>query len=62
MFENDQTDEKASAVGGFTHVFVDRITNRPKNLDDSFKKKADGNIRLKIFSFFFQMSQSNEMK
>jgi hypothetical protein len=38
MFENDQTDEKASAVGGFNHVFVDRITNRPKNLDDSFKK------------------------
>jgi len=38
IFENKES-LKASSVGGFTHVFVDRITNRPKALDDFFKTK-----------------------
>lgn len=38
IFENNQS-LKASAVGGFTHVFVDRINNRPKHFDQEFKKK-----------------------
>jgi acyl-CoA thioester hydrolase len=38
IFE-DNIIEKASAVGGFTHVFVDRINNRPKTIDELFKKK-----------------------
>ncbi len=38
IFEN-KTIEKASAVGGFTHVFVSRIDNRPKTIDELFKKK-----------------------
>ena len=38
IFENKES-LKASSVGGFTHVFVDRINNRPKALDDFFKNK-----------------------
>jgi len=38
IFQNKEF-EKASAVGGFTHVFVDRITNRPNLLDYLFKEK-----------------------
>lgn len=30
---------KASSVGGFRHVFVDRTTNRPKTIDKSFRDK-----------------------
>lgn len=30
---------KASSVGGFTHVFVDRISNRPKTLEKHFREK-----------------------
>ena len=30
---------KASAVGGFTHVFVDRITSRPHSLNNEMKKE-----------------------
>jgi acyl-CoA thioester hydrolase len=29
----------ASSVGGFTHVFVDRLSNRPKAFDDLFRNK-----------------------
>ncbi len=38
IFENKQS-LKASSVGGFTHVFVDRINNRPRSLDDLFRNK-----------------------
>ncbi len=38
IFENCES-EKASAVGGFTHVFVDRINRRPQKIDDEMKKK-----------------------
>ncbi|CAF1920165.1 unnamed protein product [Rotaria magnacalcarata] len=38
IFDNCQS-EKASAVGGFTHVFVDRINRRPQPFDDEMKKK-----------------------
>ncbi len=38
IFQNKES-EKASAVVGFTHVFVDRIKNRPKLLDYLFKEK-----------------------
>ncbi|CAF2753693.1 unnamed protein product [Rotaria sp. Silwood2] len=38
IFENSQA-EKASAVGGFTHVFVDRINRRPQTLNDEMKKQ-----------------------
>ena len=30
---------KASSVGGFTHVFVHRTTNRPQPLDKFFREK-----------------------
>ncbi len=38
IFQNSECD-LASSVGGFTHVFVDRITNRPKTLENLFKIK-----------------------
>jgi acyl-CoA thioester hydrolase len=38
IFENKES-LKASSVGGFTHVFFDRINNRPKPLDDLFRNK-----------------------
>ena len=38
IFENCESN-KASAVGGFTHVFVDRLTNRPHSIDEQMKKK-----------------------
>jgi acyl-CoA thioester hydrolase len=38
IFENCES-KKASAVGGFTHVFVDRINRRPQKIDDEMKKK-----------------------
>ncbi|CAF0823669.1 unnamed protein product [Rotaria sordida] len=31
--------EKASAVGGFIHVFVDRINRRPQTINDEMKKQ-----------------------
>ena len=34
-------DDLASADGFFIHVYVDRISNKPKNLDYEFKKKLD---------------------
>ncbi|CAF1165766.1 unnamed protein product [Adineta steineri] len=38
IFENNQS-LKASAVGGFTHVFVDRTTQRPHPIDQEFRNK-----------------------
>jgi len=38
IFENNQS-LKASAVGGFTHVFVDRITQRPYPINDKMKNE-----------------------
>ena len=38
IFEPNST-FKASAVGGFTHVFVDRINNRPQAIDQQMKKQ-----------------------
>ena len=34
-------DDLASADGFFIHVYVDRISNKPINLDYEFKKKLD---------------------
>ena len=34
-------DDLASADGFFIHVYVDRVTNKPINLDYEFKKKLD---------------------
>ena len=34
-------DDLASADGFFIHVYVDRISNKPLNLDYEFKKKLD---------------------
>ena len=34
-------DDLASAHGFFIHVYVDRISNKPINLDYEFKKKLD---------------------
>ena len=36
---HSQQSQKASAVGGFRHVFVDRTTNRPKSLEKSFRDR-----------------------
>jgi len=38
IFENKEC-LKASAVGGFTHVFVDRLNNRPQKISDEMKKE-----------------------
>jgi len=38
IFENKES-LKASAVGGFTHVFVDRLNNRPQKISDEMKKE-----------------------
>ncbi|CAF3345129.1 unnamed protein product [Rotaria socialis] len=38
IFENRRS-EQASVVGGFTHVFVDRINHRPQPFDDEMKKQ-----------------------
>ncbi|CAF4093440.1 unnamed protein product [Rotaria sordida] len=38
IFEDNQV-EKASAVGGFIHVFVDRINHRPQTINDEMKKQ-----------------------
>ena len=38
IFDSSES-EKASSVGGFRHVFVDRITNRSKPLEKSFRDK-----------------------
>lgn len=37
IFESNQS-LKASAVGGFRHVFVDRSNSRPKQIDQQFKE------------------------
>jgi len=37
IFDNDQS-LKASSVGGFRHVFVDRNSSRPKKLDEHFRE------------------------
>ena len=36
-----QNDDLASADGFFIHVYVDRVSNKPINLDYEFKKKLD---------------------
>ncbi|CAF1417783.1 unnamed protein product [Adineta ricciae] len=36
IFEDNQA-LKAAAVGGFTHVFVDRSTRRPRPIDEQFR-------------------------
>ena len=36
-----QNDDLASADGFFIHVYVDRVSNKPKTLDYEFKKKLD---------------------
>jgi acyl-CoA thioester hydrolase len=38
IFETNQS-IKASAVGGFTHVFVSRTTHRPHPIDQTFRKE-----------------------
>jgi acyl-CoA thioester hydrolase len=38
IFENNES-LKASAVGGFTHVFVDRLTRRSHSINDQMKKE-----------------------
>ncbi|UJR24673.1 hypothetical protein I4U23_006046 [Adineta vaga] len=48
IFANNQT-TKAAAVGGFTHVFVNRITHRPHPIDQQFRSKL-----LTIFHEFHQ--------
>ena len=38
-------DDLASADGFFIHVYVDRVSNKPINLDFEFKKKIRYNLR-----------------
>lgn len=38
IFANEK-EEHASAVGGFRHVFVDRVSRRPQPIPDEIKKQ-----------------------
>jgi acyl-CoA thioester hydrolase len=47
IFKNSES-KLACAVGGFTHVFVNKKTSRPDRIDDLMRKKSFINIKSMI--------------